>query len=414
MTKARYWNPDPPEPTRLDDEAFGEQFREVFDLAVSARLRSNGPVAALLSGGLDSSSIVVTASALLREDRASASGFEALSLVFPGKPYDEGEYIDSVVAACGVAAERIESPPPDEASLLASLQRSRDLPDFPTGESLMRPLFDRARYRGVRVILTGIGGDEWFAGTSLYYADLIRRGRWLALARQLQAADPESEMEWGWRDLVRAGVFPLVPAAVRRSARRLLGKTVPKWIDPTFARRVDLATRLQWPPLVPFCGSHERGGLHRLLTSGWEAFTNELIERGASAHGVEYRHPFSDRRMVELALAMPAEQRVRGRFTKFALRTAMRGRLPEAVRQRVSKADLSEIYVLALTALGGERAFDRLAIEEVGWIDGPAVRRMARRALAEAATDYGSSAIPLWLVLAVERWFRAIIKRGAK
>jgi asparagine synthase (glutamine-hydrolysing) len=412
VTKARYWNPDPPEPGGLNDEEFGARFREVFDLAVSARLRSSGPVAALLSGGLDSSSIVITASALLREGRATAPGFEALSLVFPGKPYDEREYINSVAAACGVAAGLVESPAPDEASLLASLERSRDLPDFPTGESLMRPLFDRARSRGIRVILTGIGGDEWFAGTSLYYADLIRRGRWLALARQLRAVDPDSELSWTWRDVVRAGVFPLVPAAVRRSARRLVGSAVPKWINPALARRVDLATRLQWPPLVPFRGSYERGGLHRLLTSGWEAFTNELIERGGAAHGVEYRHPFSDRRLVELAMAMPAEQRVRGRFTKFALRTAMRDRLPEVVRHRVSKADLSEIYLLALGALGGERAFDQLAIEDAGWIDGPAVRAMARRAFAEAGGDYGAVVIPLWMVLAVDRWFRAIMTRG--
>jgi asparagine synthase (glutamine-hydrolysing) len=299
---------------------------------------------------------------------------------------------------------------------MASLDRAWDLPDFPTGDASMRSLLARARDRQVRVVLTGIGGDQWLAGSSFYYADLIRSGRWIALIRLLAASDPDSELEWTWRQVVRSGVFPLVPARARRLARRALGwSAVPAWIHAGFARRIGLEDRLRAPALVRGPGGYAGSALRRLLGSGWEALTNEQVERAAAWHGIEYRHPFYDRRLVEFALALPEDQRQRGASTKWALRTAMRGRLPELVRARTSKADLSEWYLHAIQALGGADAFEAMAIAEAGWIDGLRVRAMYRDAAERAARGdpaYADHVVPLWMVLAVERWYRALQRGG--
>jgi asparagine synthase (glutamine-hydrolysing) len=411
LRMSRYWDPNPAQIVCRDDGEYGERLREVLDRAVAARLRSTGPVGAHLSGGLDSSSVVCTAAALLDRAGRSAPTVETFALRFPGKPYDEGPYIQAVSERCGLPLTAVEPPESDEPALMASLDRSWDLPDYPTGDAAMRWLFARARERQVRVVLTGVGGDQWLAGSSFYYADLIRRGRLIALTRLLAAAQPDSELAWTPFQVIRSGIFPLVPARARRLARRVLGwSAVPSWIHAGFARRIGLGDRLRAPALVRGSGGYAGSALRRLLGSGWEALTNELIERAAAWHGIEYRHPFYDQRLVEYALALPEEQRQRGAHTKWVLRTAMRGQLPELVRLRTSKADLSDVYLRALQALGGEGAFARMAIAEAGWIDGTRVRAMYRDAAAQAARGdeaYASHMIPLWMVLAVERWYQA-------
>ena len=189
---------------------------------------------------------------------------------------------------------------------------------------------------------------------------------------------------------------------------------MPPWIGADFARRISLEDRLRVPALVWGPGGYAGAALRRLLGSGWEALTNELIERTAAWYGVEYRHPFYDQALVEFALALPEDQRQRGTYTKFVLRTAMRGRLPDLVRLRISKANLSPVYLRALQALGGEDAFARLTIADAGWVDGERVRSLYRHAAAGAARGdetYGADVVPLWMVLAVERWYQAL-RRG--
>lgn len=138
----------------------------------------------------------------------------------------------------------------------------------------------------------------------------------------------------------------------------------------------------------------------------------EHLERSAAAYGLEYRHPFFDRRLVEFALALPEEQRQGPERGKVALRAAMRGILPEAVRQRVSKVHYSELYLEALEALGGETCFARMRIEDVGWVDGDRVRRLhegAVRAARAGDPRYADAMIPLWQVLSVERWLCTVM-----
>jgi asparagine synthase (glutamine-hydrolysing) len=80
------------------------------------------------------------------------------------------------------------------------------------------------------------------------------------------------------------------------------------------------------------------------LRYGWNVvFQLEQIETLARRRGVELRHPFLDRRMVEFVLGLPDEQRHRAAGDRFILRHAMRGLMPERVRTRVGKSDLADV-----------------------------------------------------------------------
>jgi len=408
----RYWDPDPPELRLADDEAYAAALREVIERAVASRLRARSPVAVFLSGGLDSSSVLATARQLGREARAPANDLTALSLEFPGEPFDERPYIDAVLDHCGVPGERRTPIWPDAAGYLAHVDRHGDVPDIPTGAVLFEPLFDAARSRGIRIALTGLGADEWLTGSPYYFADLIGRGRWLTAWREYRASVPESELEMSPRWLFAAGVRPLVPPRLRRAARTVLRRSlVPAWIDPAFARSVDLDARLREPPLGRGPGGFARADQRRFLQSASEEVVKEGLERAAAASGVELRHPFLDRRLVELALSLPERQRQRAGLTKVALRAAMRDRLPPTVHARLLKAELSECYGRALDAVGSVYPLTESPLVEHGWVVPERVRSMEQRfAASRARGDDGFSDVmlALWSMHAVAAWCRAI------
>jgi len=80
------------------------------------------------------------------------------------------------------------------------------------------------------------------------------------------------------------------------------------------------------------------------------------------------------------------------------------------VRTRETKADLSELYMEAMAALGVPRLFAQSALAEAGWVDARRVRELYRRAVgAGPAGGYAGLVYPLWMILSVEHWFRAII-----
>lgn len=404
----RYWDPEPFERRGLTDEAYAERFREVFERAVAARLRGAPAVGAHLSGGLDSSSVVATALEVIRQARVEARTLHPFSMVFPGRSFDESAAISTLERHLGLRTERIDPSPIDVRCALERTSRYGDLPDIPTGEPLFEKLLARTLAGGLRVVLTGLGGDQCLAGSPLWLADLVRSRQWATLRRALPGAvDRESVVE----GFVHAGVLPLVPPRWRRGLRRIFRvRRAPAWVARDFARRVNLDDRLSQPPLAPVDGSYARADLKRLLTSGWEAVLKEQLDRTAAWYGVEQRHPFYDRRVVELLLALPETQRQRPGRSKVVLRTAMRTRLPEAIVASETKADLGELFIEGMDQLGGARFFERSGIADAGWIDAARVRQMSRQAhQAGRASAFAGLLFPLWMIMSVEHWFRAII-----
>ncbi len=410
LRRWRYWDPHPPELRGLSDDESAERVGEALRRAVAARLRETPSVGAHLSGGLDSSAVVATALEVMREGRVEARRLDPVSLVFPRCSFDERREILAVASHLGVGADLVDPTPIQLDAVLEPIARYGELPDLPTGEPLARPLLARVREKGLRVVLTGFGGDQWFEGSTFWYADLLRSGRLRVLWGRLRI-DGEGTVGQSASLFAQAGLLPLVPVGFRRRLRRWLGvRRSPAWIRPEFARRTSLEDRLTPAPLEPLEGSFARADLKRLLSSGWEALFKEQVERTAAWHGVEYRHPFFDRRLVELALALPETQRQQDGRSKVVVRAAMRGRLPDALLAREAKVDFTELYLDAIDRLGGPGLVERLAIAEAGWVDADRVRELFRRIrLGGAAGRSADLVLPVWAILSVEHWFRAIM-----
>jgi asparagine synthase (glutamine-hydrolysing) len=315
----RYW--DPPEPgayvRRERPQEYVERFGAVLDQAVGDRLRSDS-VGAYLSGGMDSTSITVTAHKLLKA-RGHSFDLRAYTVVYEHLiDEEEGRYADQVAAMLDIPVEHLVA---DE-----YLTRAPDAtPEWVFPEPTLIPN-QRAEYEIARRIatfsrvqLSGLGGDPLFHGPSGWAAGYAR-GRWRDLPHSL------------WLSLFRYRTLPRFGARTALRKRLRGGSEppeLPDWIDPEFARRVDLMARRQ----QVIADAEAPAGPRRMLVPLW---ANLFAWGHPGAHGLPLKtlFPFFDLRLMRFVMETPPFP---WRQSKRLLREAMRGQLPEAVRLRPKK-----------------------------------------------------------------------------
>jgi asparagine synthase (glutamine-hydrolysing) len=409
----RYWQPDARAEIRYRDDAeYAEQLSELLCRATRARVPRDQPFGLMLSGGLDSSAVL----GALHDLRTAAPGpIRTYSLVEPGERWDESEYLDAAIARWPVNARRLAPSVPAPQTFAGQAEAFRDVPNYP-GAVMAHSLFAAAGADGVRVLLTGIWSDEWFTGSPLYYADLLNRLHLVSLWRHARAQSGDDDA-FRPPSLFRAAVWPLVPEPARRAIKRALGRDgVPDWIDRRLAAEVDLPSRLR-PPSPEICfATRARTETFALATSAACVHAAEWEHRGAAAWGIDTRHPFADRRIVDLALALPEDLLWRGPRTKVVLRHAARPWLPAAHQRRITSANAGSVVLDAIRRTLDCQPMAALAVARRGWIDAAALERRYRATIARynaGDSSFAAMTSPLWLVCAVEIWAREQ-ERGIK
>ena len=408
-----WWNPELSLIEYRCDEEYAEHFRQLFDQSVRAQIRCNTPWGIELSGGLDSSSIAVSARAVLDESGAKDSRILAFSVVEPGKPWDESEDIRAIVTRANLTCEFLEPLRVDLEFFRARAGLWRDYPGSPNGEPITLPMYRAAKREGARVLLSGIGGDEWLDGRPECFTDLVG-GFWRSGA--LRELLDRAREDWrAYSDARHWSIF---------LARRLLATSAPDWLlfhkrkfafarngilSRDFLSRTRLARRVFTRERTPRrFASRTQLGLFQLITSGFEAFVLEANERETAHAGIELRFPFFDRRFAEFCLRLPEDQRQRGAIWKRILRNAMTGRLPERVRTKAYKAEFSELFQSVFSAPPTVDRLRKLAmLNQTDWLDSNRVERRVEEATHENASARPSPSA-LWRMLAIDLWVEHI------
>ena len=420
----RFWSLDPHrEIHESSDEDYASRFREVFTEAVRCRMRSPSPVSFMLSGGLDSSAVVGVARALTSTN--GGGSVKTLSAVCDDLDY-ESPYIQTVVSEGGlephfVRPDRLEPFLPDVEYIL---ENTDDLFDNDL-LGIVSLIYAAGRGKNCHVMLDGVDGDLVASQNVECLAYLLRGGRWLTAweeARGLARFYRYYEFS-GPGLLWKHGVKPLVPAFARNIARsvrtddRFSMRLKDSMIDPDFARRVDVEDRLRTlrqnePSLGnTLCGSVREDHCRR-LESSYIPVALERYERVAAAHSIEPRHPFFDRRLVELCLALPWNQKLRAGWTKSVLRRSLVGIVPESVRFRTAEPDLSPQFFSVLVDL--ERDFLQEAVRDnmqeiAGYLDVGLVRKACRRYASLRGYEDGET---LWAAASLGLWLRRARRLG--
>jgi asparagine synthase (glutamine-hydrolysing) len=421
----RYWRLDPRREIRLaSDGEYAEAFRETFSRAVACRLRSVHPVGSMLSGGLDSSAIACSARRLLEE--SGRGPLHTFSAVFDDLPQcDERVYIDEVLAGGGCTPHFVRGDRLDPFAGMEAMLERLGQPFHGPNFFLHHALFATARNAGVRILLDGIDGDTTVSHGLPHLDDLARSGRFLALARELAALHRRRGTPWP--RLIFARVLrPLVPEPLRnlrRIGRRGRVDDGPLGIiHPDLARRGEPREPLA-PARSPLSAVPASRAEHwRRLTRGLIPHALEVLDAAGGALGLEPAFPFFDARLVALCLAFPPEQKIRSGWTRFVLRNALDGILPERIRWRGGKSNLSPILPHNLLRSGRE------VVEEVLWgnngeglgafIELPRVRAAWRRVLARPRREQPDrgmrrDVIGVWNAVLLGIWLRRALKRPA-
>jgi asparagine synthase (glutamine-hydrolysing) len=303
---------------------------------------------------------------------------------------DERAFIDAVTTKWNVPGRSFVATLPDRHMFVDLARQYRDAPDHPNVVAA-GPLAEAARDDGVRVVLSGLGGDDWLCAYGTHASPL--------------------------HSFLRHLVWPRVPDVVRAAVRRarhrprLHQNGASQYLQPEFARRVALDDRIAPPAPDPRCATVTQNELYQWMSHGNLAYGQEIDARYHARFGLDARHPFHDRRLIEFALAIPERQRWRGAQSKFVLRRAMQNLLPDPVRARLTKGDYSATFVEAFDACGGELSFSSLETADRGWVDANLVLttyRDMRRRFSEGDAGYSAYTRRLWMLLGIEFW----LKRG--
>jgi asparagine synthase (glutamine-hydrolysing) len=350
-----YWSLNPNEELRLNSDAdYAEQYRETFTKAVKCRLRSAFPVGSMLSGGLDSSSIVCTARTLLEKP------LKSFSVIFNEVPEcDERPFIDAVLAGGGVEPHFIYG---DRVSLLANLDQVLKFQDEPfdaPNAFLNRSVWQVAQQQGVRVLLDGLMGDNVVSPGFGYLSELAYGGRWITLFQEIQITAQRYHLSlWPalgfylWND----GLKARTPQPLLQKWRRWRRKTEqsPR-LDPLINR--EFAQRIGLEAYIRACEATRsdkwqtaRQRHYQELSSPFVQSALEFMSKASAEFAIEVRLPFTDRRLVELSLAMPMKQKFQAGWSRMIVRRAMAGILPEKIQWRDDKGNLGANFKRTLSA----------------------------------------------------------------
>jgi len=339
-----YWQPGSTAERRYADEGnYTAEVRSLLHQAVACRVGETVyGVGAHLSGGLDSSSVAVITHRVLQEQGRSATGFSwapPFSVLAPNDTPDKDDERPLVEAVAQAAALPLRYTILTPADVLAHARR--DITTQPTTTLQLELSTSRdAAGLGIRTLLSGWGGDELlvFNGRG-YFADLLRRGRWITLQREFSA---RGELRGGavWKQWISSGLFPLLPTAIMRRLRPddfPPPPTLPASLRPEFAAALAGVEPLLWPEL------RERPGVRHmqiaLLEHGHIAYRLESWASHAASLGLTYAFPLLDRRIVEFALSIPDSLYFQNGWKRYLYRTAMEGILPDRVRWHKMKED---------------------------------------------------------------------------
>jgi asparagine synthase (glutamine-hydrolysing) len=378
LERRRFWSvPAEPGGERSEAELL-TSLRALLRGAVERRLPPAGqPVAASLSGGIDSSAVV----ALLRE--LHSGPVFAYSVSFGPEYRNELEWSALVAAHCGVQREVVEIRPPD---VLADLDATTAALSEPNGDPLTVPnsmLFRRAAERS-SVLFNGEGGDPCFGGPKnapMLLAELFDDGPPEARARERSYLRAHQKCFDELREMLRPELEPAL-------AEQALESMVCEWFDdarwPTLLNKL-MAVNVAWK------------GAHHILPK---------VDQLSARFGVAPRSPLFDRRLVELSFEIPGVLKRRGAEEKYLLKRAVDELLPRSVIERPKSGMMVPVeawFQGALLPAARERILDglgRLRIFENTWLE-----RLLDGRLRGLRPRRG---VKIWLLVTLESWMRSI------
>lgn len=392
-----------------------DQFLNLFRESVRLRLMSDVPLGVFLSGGLDSSAIA----AVMAEQMSDP--VKTFSVGFESDYYSEFDFAREVASTIGADHHEVVLKPEE---MFASLPRLIWHEDEPIRNASSVALFEVANLASseVKVVLTGEGSDELFAGYERYWATLFNM-KWGGLYEQLMP-------RWLRENYVRPSLsrWPL-PGAVKRKLRHTFLN---------FSQRPEEVFFENWHSILPppthqnlltsdcwqsvrhidpysatmrlYNSRPANNPLDRMLFADQKSYLVELLRKQdtmSMAASIESRVPFLDHKMVEFAVQVPGHCKLRGLAGKYLVKRAMNQLLPESIIKRKKMG-----FPVPISQWFRRRSMDTVrsiltsdTTKNRGMFNTTYLGRLAD----EHSAGFGDNSDALWTALNFELWARVFL-----
>jgi asparagine synthase (glutamine-hydrolysing) len=403
----RYWDWSfPPAPIEADRsaDAYAEELRDLLIDAVRLQLRADVPVAAYLSGGLDSS-IVTT---LIRH--YTDTPLRTFSLTFDDAEFDESVWQQQLVNHLGTDHTTVHCTRADIAAAFPRAIAHAETPIVRTAPAPMMLLAAGVRAAGYKVALTGEGADEVFGGYDIFKEARVRR----FMARQ-----PNSR----WRPRLLERLYPYLkhsPSAGRAMTERFFREGEALFREPGFAHLPRWTTTRRITSFLSpeFHAAATAFGPVEAVTpqlpadfSRWEPLCQDQYleahtlmsgyllcsqgDRMAMAQSIETRFPFLDHRLIAFASRLPPRYKLMGLVEKYLLKHSMDGLLPDALRHRTKQPyrapDSQSFFHNGVPVDYVAELFSAARLKEAGYFDQNAAIRLFDKARAGKVIGFGDN-----------------------
>jgi asparagine synthase (glutamine-hydrolysing) len=336
-----YWDLSFTKPAqRLRDAEYIEQFREVFRDCVASHLMSDVPLGMFLSGGIDSSAIAAVMSQMVQEP------IKTFSVAFAEREANELEFARAVARAYRTDHHEIVVSPEEFFAALPALIYQED---EPLAHPSSVPLYfvSQLAREHVKVVLTGEGSDELLAGYNKYRATIFNLqlgGRYEQFSPVVLRRLVKGQIErLPGANRVRQKLqrtFLCLPAEIRNIYFDNFSVYSPEQQRALFTPQTQAALGEADPyatALAYIAASDAEHLLDQLLAADMKSYLHELLmkqDQMSMAASIESRVPFLDHQLIEFATHLPVDLKLRGTTTKYILRAAMKGVLPDEILTR--------------------------------------------------------------------------------
>lgn len=376
----RYWDIDLREKADISLADATVRVRDIFLRNMALHLRSDVPIGAALSGGIDSSSIVMS----MRKVQTRSLDLNTFSFIAEDSNVNEERWVNMIGKAAGAAVHKVKISSDELLSDLYHLIYCQDEPFVGTSIYAQYRVMRLAKENGIKVMLDGQGADEMLGGYRRYFAarlaSLFRQLRWLKALRFSLALRHYDDCQLK-TILMEAGSY-FLPDPLRNYGLKLVGMDlIPPWLKETWLRdhQVQIAPSEK-------CRNREilRGELYRSLMKDMLIALLRYEDRNSMAFSIESRVPFLTPELTSFMASLPEEYIIDLNGTsKFIFRHAMRGIVPEEILKRKDKIGFATPEQLWLQHLlpSIESILKSEAARRVVFFDSASFQRRWREAL---------------------------------
>ena len=403
----RYWDLSFENTEEKTEEQWCEELIGTLQESIRLRLRSDVPLGAFLSGGVDSSGVVALMSAM------NSGAINTCSVGFDEKEFDESAYAKSFAAGLGTQHHE-EMVRPDALSVLDKLAWHYDEP-FADSSAVPTYYVSLAARRHVTVALSGDGGDENFAGYRRYYHDLMENrfrsllpaGIRRPLFSALGAVYPK--MDWAPRALRAQATFRAFSRdpveGYFYSVSGIKPEIKSALLSPDLDRRVH-----SYSPVEMFRDYYHRPAtadhLSRLQYLDINTYLVDdilvKVDRASMANSLEVRCPLLDHRFMELVAQIPSSLKLKNGQGKHIFKKALSRVLAKDVLTRPKRGFAVPLADWFRSEMKGLTADVILGPDPLGVLDRKMVVSLWNKHLS-GLNDYSA---PLWTILMYRLWQR--------